>query len=320
MKKHLLLLVLLGSFLNVISAQMKKPTNGETVSKNQSDWQLKIVHFRAQSNDLAYLRAVNLTSGAVFRVYFDEISKPEAEKAVPVLAQLYEEVASLTVADAGKVNWAAVVFSTDENYVPPRNEGEVRWKIRVDKNGKLGAQGIKDLYQIIPHEQTHALESTFIPKSPRWFSEGLASWVEANILKKWQPELARQWREESAVERAKVTVPLNLKGWGGVSVKREAILRQVTSEVRARMEKDPTFMPPGPFKLQPGDFLSDESNTAARYAEALNLFIKLDERAGRQKFQNFLKGIWEQISELNTDEIAARINKQLNMDISDSLK
>ena len=263
---------------------------------------------------------MDFSNGAVFVVYYDAVSKRSAEESIPTLAAFYREIATITAVDAGKVNWFSVVFTTTEKYVPPRSGSEVRWKVLVNETGKLGIQGVKDLFETIPHEQTHSVELTFIPSSPRWFSEGLATWVGLMVTEQWNPQLARSMREQYKNERAKLTAPLNLSGWGGVIVKREAILRQVTPEVRARMEKDPTFMPPGPFSFQEGDAISDESNTIARYDGARELFDELDKRAGRKRLRSWLKSVWELGAALNTNEITFQIREQLNVKIMESLR
>lgn len=140
------------------------------------------------------------------------------------------------------------------------------------------------------------------------------------VTKRWNSQLAGSMREEYKNERTKVSIPLNLTGWGGKIVKRDAILRQVTPEVRESMEKDPTFVPPGPFNFQPSDVISDESNTIARYDAARELFEQLDKRAGRKSLQNWLKGVWVQGAGLNMKEIATPLGKQLNVYVMEHLK
>jgi hypothetical protein len=204
--------------------------------------------------------------------------------------------------------------------MPPQNGNEERWAVTVSETGRLSTQGIKDLYQTIPHEQTHRVEKTFVPTSPRWFTEGLATWVGLLITERSNPELAGHTLAEFERERKKVNAPLNLTRWGGLIVKKEAILRQVTPEVRERMEKDPTFSPPGPFNFVKDDFINDESNTLARYTASRELFDELDKRAGRKRLQNWLRSIWENGAAINTKDATAQISKQLNIDITERLK
>lgn len=320
MKRYLLPAILICGVFNVAFAQGSSATKNKSVSQNQTRSRLKLAHFRAQRGDLPYIRAVDLSSGAVFRVYYDAVSKRTAEESIPVLASFYMEIADLTAADAGKVDWAAVVFTKDEKYTPPRGgSSDERWTVLVDETGKLGERGNIDLYRTIPHEQTHYLEKTFIPSSPRWFAEGLATWVGLKITERWKPELARAERAKHRTERTKINAPLKLAGWGSLIVKKEAIWRQVTPEVRERMEKDPTYSPPGQFSFQPDDFVSDESNTPARYA-ALELFEELEKRAGRKKLQSRLKSVWERGAALNTKEITVQFNEQLKIDVVPLLK
>lgn len=206
--------------------------NGRAESKFQAKDKLKLAYFMAASEDLPSIRVVSLKSGAVFTVYYDEKSKQTAEKTIPLLAEFYKEIAKLAETDAGKIQWASVVFTNNKNYEPPRVSGETRWQILTGESGELGEDGLRNLYQLIPHEQVHSLERTFVKRSPRWFAEGLATWLGLKITKHWNTEVFSYESERLSTGRAKLSESPNLKGWGGVSVKREAIMRQVSPELR----------------------------------------------------------------------------------------
>lgn len=321
MKKYLFLLILTCMALNTAFAQMSTRVKNNSVSQNQKRSQLKLAYFRGQRGDLPSIRVVDLSNGAVFTVYYDAVSKQVTEESIPILSAFYKEIADLTAVDAGKVGWASVVFTKDKKYTPPRGgSSDERWAVLVDETGKLGEQGINELYRIIPHEQTHYLERTFIPSSPRWFAEGLATWVGLKITERSKPELARTERAKNKAERAKINAPLKLAGWGSLVIKKEAIWRQVTPEVRARMEKDPTYSPPGNFSFEQNDFVNDESNTPARYAASLELFEELEKRAGRKRLQSWLRSVWQQGTALETKKLTAQINEQLNVDVTEWVK
>jgi hypothetical protein len=320
MKKYLLLTIFVCATLSVTFGQINFPVKNKAVSQNQTRARLKLAYFRAQQGDLPSIRVVDLSTGTFFLVYYDAISKQLAEESIPLLVAFYKDIAAITAVDPGKVSWASVVFTTEKKYMPPQNGNEERWAVTVAETGRLSTQGIKDLYQTIPHEQTHRVEKTFVPTSSRWFTEGLATWVGLKITERWNPELARLTLAEFEGERTKLNAPLNLTRWGGLIVKKEAILRQVTPEVRERMEEDPTFSPPGPFNFVKDDFINDESNTLARYGASRELFDELDKRAGRKRLQNWLRSIWENGAAINTKDATAQISKQLNIDITERLK
>lgn len=86
------------------------------------------------------------------------------------------------------------------------------------------------------------------------------------------------------------------------------------------MENEPTFTPPGPFKFNSDDFVSEESNIVARYESARALFQKMENKAGLKKMQKLLGSIWNQGKSLKTNELISQIETQLNVDISKELE
>lgn len=161
-------------------------------SKHGLQSKLKVSSFRAFQKDLPFVQVVDLSSGAVFRVYFDEGSQKTAKASLRPLASFYEHLARIMNVNAGEVAWASVVFTQNKEYVPPRIGREVRWTVSVDDTGELGAKGLEDLYQTIPHEQVHAIQGTFVENLPRWFAEGQAEWGGLQITERWQPKMSEK--------------------------------------------------------------------------------------------------------------------------------
>lgn len=293
---------------------------GDDSKQGVTQSQLKKVRLRAAEDDLPSIRVVDLKNGAVFRVYFDKSSARVAEDSIPILAAFYRELAEITGVDGGQVNWSSVAFVQNAEYNPPRRGGEVRWKVVIDSNGQLGPTGITDLYSTIPHEQVHAIQGTFASGLPRWFNEGQATWAGLKVTERWRPELARKERASLAQANKAATGTLNLPKWGGVQVKPEAILRQLTPEQRERMQKDPTYQPPGPFSFRPDDFISDESNARARYGASLEIFERLERSAGRKRLHAWFRSVWQQRAGVNTEKLVALAHEQTGLDISPWVK
>ncbi|MDP3939276.1 MAG: hypothetical protein Q8R92_14225 [Deltaproteobacteria bacterium] len=276
---------------------------------------LKIAQLRPQPEDLPVLRAVDLATGLVFRAYYDAAVEHVARTYIPTIAALCREAAMLVAVDPGLVDWSAVAFVQDSGYVPPRRSGEVRWNVLVDPSRHLGPVGERDLYQTLPHEQVHAIQSTLGSEPPRWFAEGMAEWAGLHVTQRRAPVLAQERRTELRNAYESLSEPLNLSGWGGVTVKREAILRQVTPEQRARMETDPSYSPPGPFRFGSGDMISDESNALARYGASLALFEMLEKTAGLDRMRAWFRAVWQVDRRLNTEELLSRAYEHTGVDL-----
>jgi len=273
---------------------------------------------RSSRGDLAGVRAMDPDRHLVFRVYFDSTSRPVAFNAIPTIADMYAMLAQSTGADPSQIEWAAIVFVTDTAYVPPRNSGEVRWSVTVEPSGVLGARGDKDLYLTVPHEQVHHIQESLSEGAPRWFEEGQAEWAGLRVTQHWRPSLAAKKREEDAVAYA--GLPRRLASWGSVRVKQEAILRQMTPEQRARQAQDSTYMPPGPWTFGPSDFVSDESEIAARYGAALALFSELERVGGSSQLVNWYHRLWEEPKPLTTESLTASIREHFGLDIAPRLR
>jgi len=273
---------------------------------------------RSAPGDILGVRVMDPDRRLVFRVYFDSTSRAVALKAIPTIAAMYATLSQSVGADPAKVVWAAVAFVRDTAYLPPRNTGEVRWSVNVEPSGELGARGETDLYLILPHEQVHSLQNSLSEGAPRWFQEGQAEWAGLRVTDRLRPALAARKRQEDVAAYA--GLPRRLAAWGGVTVKREAILRQMTPEQRARQAVDSTYQPPGPWKFNPSDFVSDESATAARYGAALALFTELERARGSSQFVNWNRRLWDEPKPLTTEALTASIQEHFGLDIRPRLR
>ncbi len=273
---------------------------------------------RAISGDLFGVRVMDSERRLVFRIYFDSASRAVALKAVPIIADMYATLSQSVGADPGQVEWAGVAFVRDSSYVPPRNNGEVRWSVTVEPSGLLGTRGETDLYLTLPHEQVHSIQHSLSEGAPRWFQEGQAEWAGLRITDRLRPSLAARKRQEDDVAYA--GLPRRLAGWGGVKVKPEAILRQMTPEQRARQARDSTYMPPGPWKFGPEDFVSDESETAARYGAALAVFSEIERARGSSQLVDWYHRLWDESKPLTTESLTASIREHFGLDIAPRLR
>jgi hypothetical protein len=290
-------------------------TKGSTLLLEQQNATLKIAKLRSQADDLPVLRTVDLATGLVFRTYYDTAVAEVARTSILTIAAMYHEVAHLVAADPGLVNWAAVAFIQNPAYVPPRCGGEVRWGVLVDNSGQLGSEGTTDLYQTLPHEQVHSVQGTISPGLPRWFSEGMAEWAGLQVTQRRTPALAEERRADLRRAYELLAEPLNLSDWGGMIVKPESILRQVTPEQRARIEVDTTYSPPGPFSFGPDDFISNESNTLARYGGSLAIFEMLEETAGQEQMRSWFRAVWQASGRLSTKALISLALEHTGVDL-----
>lgn len=265
---------------------------------------LSIARIRGINGDLPGFRVVNRSSGATFAVYYEPAAEALAEQQLVYLSEIIEQVAHFSLADPGAVNWASVVFTSDPNYAPPRKGAEVRWAMEVDSQGQLTKEGEKSLFTVLSHEQVHAVQHSLTGQLPRWYAEGQASWLGLQVASTHRPDLvnAEQGRILAALLAA--GHGLKLSEWGGLKIKREAIYRQVSKEDQRHMDADPNFVPVGgAFHFQPGDYISDESNTVARYGAATSLFLTLEAKVGRAAVDAWMRAIWDEPTAPNSQRI-----------------
>ena len=287
--------------------------------------ELEIAPVASEPEGLSSLAVTDRKSDAKFKVYFDAASSQVAQQSIPILAAFYREIASLVVFEPAKVEWAPVLFARNaEVLVLTRKPGETLWKIDVAADGRLSPDGVKTLYQVIPHEQVHSTQHighTNIVGLPRWFSEGQATWAGLLITQRWTPELARETRAKRTAAFASAKLPLALVKWGGFQPKLEAILRQLTPDQRAQYEKDPsTVSLSGAFTFEENDYTQDESNTLARYGASLALFDRIDKQAGREALLVWFKAVQQAGKQVTSEQLAALALQHTKIDIAAELK
>lgn len=236
-----------------------------------------------REGDYRILR-VEASRGAYLLVYYDAGSEAMARgRAACLGAQLNLLQSELGDTREG-AEWASVVFTTDQDYVQPGGPGaKIRWVVYTTPSDTWGMDPQNTILMVIPHEQVHDFQSRSDARVPRWFAEGHATWVGTRISSLLQTGLGEAKRATTKQELENATGPLNLAAWGGTRPKREAVMRQVSDEERARMEADPDYWPSVTLRLTVDDLEGDESNLVARYAGALMVFEALEERHGAAK-------------------------------------
>lgn len=278
---------------------------------------IELTRTRAVPGDLMSVRVFNAARHLTFRVYFDSVSEGVALSSVNVLDDMYAEIARVTGAAPGKVEWSAVAFVANSEYAPPRTGNEVRWTVVVDPDGTIGVRGEHDLFEVLPHEQVHAVQSSLSLALPRWFSEGQAEWAGLQVTEGWRPALAAARRRETS---SASLAPHRLGAWGGVIVSRDAILRQMTPEQREHHARDSTWMPPGPYKFGPTDLVSDESDAQGRYGAAASLFADLEKEKGAPALRSWLSTLWREPTKWTTPALVESVKKSLGVDVEPRLR
>lgn len=245
----------------------------------------------ASGADLPYLRITDRKSGGWMKAFYDAKSADSAWARAACLGAQLRLIGDATGQAWRDGQWFSVTFTADPAYIPPRDASDHRWTIQTRPDGTLGAAGQRMLVVTMPHEQVHAFQKRAGAQLPRWLEEGHAEWTSRKVVARLAPGEGRTDVQRYAEALAASTTPVELGKWGGVSVKREAILRQASPEDRRKMEADPSFVAPGPYKLGPGDLVSDESNITARYEAAYLVFDSLETAHGAATVQAWVKGL-----------------------------
>lgn len=274
----------------------------------------------SQDDHLSGLRVSHVRTGAWMTVFYDAVSADAAWARAACLGGQIGLLAEAT-ADARKdARWFSVAFTSDAGYLPPRDGSDTRWVVATLPDGRLPEASQRKLLVVIPHEQVHAYQKRAGTQTPRWFHEGHAEWLGRKISREIAPQVAEEDAGRSDAALRASEVPVALKRWGGVRVKREAILRQVSEQDRKRMETDPSYSPPGPFSFGPDDMESDESNTAARYQAAWALFHDLEKAHGTAALQAWVKTVTEVGEKLTSDQIMVSANAAFGGDMTPRLQ
>lgn len=274
----------------------------------------------SRKGDLPSLRVMHVRTGAWMTVFYDGPSVDAAWARAACLGGQIGLLAEATADRRKNARWFSVVFTSDTGYLPPRDGTDTRWIIETLPDGRLSESGQRKLLVVIPHEQVHAYQKRAGAIGPRWFHEGHAEWLGRKITAEIAPQAAEDdaRRSEAALRESKI--PAALGRWGGVKVKREAILRQVSEQDRKRMEADPSYSPSGPFSFGPEDMESDESNTAARYQAAWVLFRDLELTQGADAVRSWVEALTETGESLVNEGIVASANATFGADIAPRLR
>jgi hypothetical protein len=275
-----------------------------------------VVASDSPSHHLRVLSINDSTSGIVFRIYHDSISGHAARSAIPTLLSMYREVGRMAGADPAQVHWHAVVFLRQGN--PWQAAGETRWPVEVDGSGAVTAVGADFLYRVVPHEQVHAVQNSFSPGLPRWFAEGQATWIGLRITSNWRTALAEGERLQLSAAQAASTTGVDLRNWGGLRPKREAIMRQVDPVTRSRMQADSGYFPTGSFAFGPDDIESDESNARARYSASAEIMSYVCDRAGEDGLVAWFRAVWAHRSR-DTDQLIQLAREHAGVDLAERL-
>jgi hypothetical protein len=280
---------------------------------------IKIKGTRASdSGDLPSLRIIDVSSGSWMSAYYDASSKQAAwSRAACFGAQL-----RLLEQETGEGwhggRWASVVFTTDKSYVAPADGSNKRWTILTQADGSL-SENSKDMVVVtMPHEQVHAYQSRLGAITPRWFHEGHAEWIGRNVSAIIAPVQAAARVAEYAAALEASSTPVALVDWGGIRPKREAIMRQVSPEERRRMQQDPSYFPRdgGPYRFGPGDIVSDESNTVARYQAAWQVFDRLAGNSGQIAIQQWVAALTAKPGVVSKLDIANAAGNAFHLDLA----
>lgn len=274
----------------------------------------------AVPGDLAAMRVTSEATGAFMRVYYDAGSESIARARAACLGAQLPMIERETGDTRRGVEWWSAVFTQNPAYIPPRGEGiQPRWRVNVQPDGNLSPSGRVMVVSTLPHEHVHAYQTRAGARPPQWVAEGHASWVQGKIAPLLNPAIAQTQHRLRMEDAAKGEGPLNLAQWGSRRPKREAKMRQVSPEIRARMEADPTFNPTGTFTFKPEDFEGDTSNTSGQYLAAEAIFDGLEARHGAGKVRTWMTELTASSDRITPQSLAESIERHFDENISDLL-
>ena len=272
------------------------------------------------TGDLAAMRVTSEATGAFMRIYYDTGSERIARARAACLGAQLPMIERETRDTRRGAEWSSAVFTQNTAYIPPRGEGvKQRWQVDVQPDGNLSPLGRVMVVHTIPHEQVHAYQTRAGARPPRWVAEGHASWIQSRIARLLNPAIARTQHQLRMDDAAKGEGPLNLAQWGSRRPKREALLRQVSPEDRARMEADLTFNPTGMFTFTPEDFEGDTTNTSGQYLAAEAVFSGLESRHGAEKVRTWMSELTASSNRITPPSLAESVKRNFGEDVSDLL-
>jgi hypothetical protein len=259
------------------------------------------------------LRSVRVTireTGAFMRIYHDAGSERIARARAACLGEQIDAVARAVGDKRQRAEWASVVFTQDPDYIPPRGSDlATRWVIQVAPNGTLNLISHYMVVSTLPHEQVHSWQKRNGASPPRWIAEGHATWIASRINPAFDPIVAAKTNRSRQNALAAFQGPLNLAQWGSVKPKREAIMRQVSQEDRARMEADPDYHPTGTFTFRPDDFETDMTSNEASYPASSAIFEGLAQRHGEKAVRAWIAELTASRGEIGPEGVAQSIGR-----------
>lgn len=280
---------------------------------------VEVVSFPATGGDLPGLRVTHQPSGAWMNIYFDASSESAARARAACLGAELAYLHDATGDTRSDAQWAGAVFTADADYAQPAGMTQTRWEIHTT-GGEITDAVDEMLLVTLPHEQVHNFQGRHGAQTPRWFHEGHAVWVGRKVAQRVSPNRSALDAEAGAADLNASMEPVALARWGGVSVKREAILRQVNPEDRARMEADPTYMPKVSLTFGPGDMVSDESNTAARYEASWMIFRDIEAARGALAVQTWVRNVTAGSGRIETNDVVTAAGRVFDFDLPERLE
>lgn len=276
---------------------------------------IQVLKVAASPGDLSFYEARSSATGNSVRIYHEtDLEVAAASKAACLMGALDLLSAELPHW-RGPLRWSPLVLTHSENYIPPKRDGERRWSTTFSA-ATWDADTLRFLLVVMPHEETHLSQGPGVTQLPRWFAEGHAEWAGLLVTEQLNPGLAASERARNA-DAARMLGPAHLSSWGGLSVKPEAIDRQLNAADRERRMKDPTFVPPGPYKFGPGDFAEDNSNEPGRYGAAHALFAGLEQRHGRAAVSAWVSAV---LASQDSKQIEPLARQMLNEELGPLLE
>lgn len=254
-------------------------------------------------------------------VYFDHLSEAAARQYSACLGSQLNLLAAEMLDKRENAQWYSVIFTSDLDDTPAKSAGvKARWIISTNAAAPQASGPREMILETMPHEQVHDYQTREHAALPLWVMEGHATWAGLKITTMLDPQIGQSERDETLSRIDLTAVPPRLAEWGDRRPKREAILRQVSSEDRAKMEADPAYIPNVSFTFTIDDFESDESRTLERYAASLLIFEGLEERHGADKVRQWIAEITATSGNVSKEQLAASIKMHFGEELTELIK
>jgi hypothetical protein len=300
-----------------------KATMAECAASDGTTPVVSGVHIEEASSDDPDLKMLRITArrGAFMHVYYDPQSEAIARRYASCLGTQLNLLAIELLDEREAAHWFSVIFTSAQDYIPSQTAGvKTRWIISTNPASPQGSAPQAMVLETMPHEQVHDYQNRNRAKLPLWVLEGHATWVGLRITTMLDPQIGQSKRKKTLSRVDLKAVPAKLAEWGDRRPKREAMLRQVSPEDRAKMEVDPTYIPNVRFVFTLDDFESDESRTLERYAASLLIFEGLEERHGTDKVRQWIAEITAATGNVSKNTLAASIMRHFGEELAELLK